>query len=186
MGEPPLVFAGLRETPARELFPGTEPRPHRPPSLPLQDVLHRHALYLIVRMVCYDDGLGAGKSLLALKTVDTGGEAVSLWVYQCSSLVSWLRGAPSCSLGRGDGDAPHASNPGVAGTRGRQPAVRASCGGTACQGPRFRVNTSRWGGVRWGEGPALPGVSFHGWQCPFQRLQPPHRAHRSQEHGRNM
>lgn len=50
------------------------------------DVLHRHALYLIVRMVCYDDGLGAGKSLLALKTTDAGGEDVSLWVYQCSSL----------------------------------------------------------------------------------------------------
>jgi len=50
-------------------------------------VLHRHALYLIVRMGCYDDGLGAGKSLLALKTTDAASEECSLWVYQCSSLV---------------------------------------------------------------------------------------------------
>ncbi|ELK36946.1 Integrin beta-1-binding protein 1 [Myotis davidii] len=48
------------------------------------DVLH---LYLIIREVCYDDGLGAGKSLLALKTTDASSEEVSLWVYQCSSLV---------------------------------------------------------------------------------------------------
>ncbi|KAL7988047.1 hypothetical protein Chor_006966 [Crotalus horridus] len=51
-----------------------------------QDVLHRHALYLIVRMVCYDDGLGAGKSLLALKTTDSNSEEYSLWIYQCNSL----------------------------------------------------------------------------------------------------
>ncbi|XP_022369284.1 integrin beta-1-binding protein 1 [Enhydra lutris kenyoni] len=50
------------------------------------DVLHRHALYLIIRMVCYDDGLGAGKSLLALKTTDASNKEYSLWVYQCSSL----------------------------------------------------------------------------------------------------
>ncbi|KAM6324362.1 integrin beta-1-binding protein 1 isoform 1-T1 [Aegotheles albertisi] len=50
------------------------------------DVLHRHALYLIVRMVCYDDGLGAGKSLLALKTTDAASEECSLWIYQCNSL----------------------------------------------------------------------------------------------------
>ncbi|XP_008939983.1 PREDICTED: integrin beta-1-binding protein 1 isoform X1 [Merops nubicus] len=50
------------------------------------NVLHRHALYLIVRMVCYDDGLGAGKSLLALKTTDAASEECSLWVYQCNSL----------------------------------------------------------------------------------------------------
>uniref|UniRef100_A0A2K6RLH3 Integrin beta-1-binding protein 1 n=1 Tax=Rhinopithecus roxellana TaxID=61622 RepID=A0A2K6RLH3_RHIRO len=50
------------------------------------DVLHRHALYLIIRMVCYDDGLGAGKSLLALKTTDASNEEYSLWVYQCNSL----------------------------------------------------------------------------------------------------
>ncbi|XP_044519562.1 integrin beta-1-binding protein 1 isoform X3 [Gracilinanus agilis] len=50
------------------------------------DVLHRHALYLIIRMVCYDDGLGAGKSLLALKTTDASSEECSLWVYQCNSL----------------------------------------------------------------------------------------------------
>ncbi|XP_014445253.1 integrin beta-1-binding protein 1 [Tupaia chinensis] len=50
------------------------------------DVLHRHALYLIIRMVCYDDGLGAGKSLLALKTTDARNEEYSLWVYQCGSL----------------------------------------------------------------------------------------------------
>lgn len=53
----------------------------------LQDVLHRHALYLIIRMVCYDDGLGAGRSLLALKTTDASNEEYSLWVYQCNSLV---------------------------------------------------------------------------------------------------
>ncbi|XP_010850346.1 PREDICTED: integrin beta-1-binding protein 1 isoform X1 [Bison bison bison] len=50
------------------------------------DVLHRHALYLIIRMVCYDDGLGAGKSLLALKTTDANNQEYSLWVYQCNSL----------------------------------------------------------------------------------------------------
>ncbi|OBS81454.1 hypothetical protein A6R68_20340 [Neotoma lepida] len=55
-----------------------------------QGVLHRHALYLIIRMVCYDDGLGAGKSLLALKTTDASNEEYSLWVYQCNSLVSYL------------------------------------------------------------------------------------------------
>jgi len=38
-------------------------------------------------MVCYDDGLGAGKSLLALKTTDATSEECSLWVYQCNSLV---------------------------------------------------------------------------------------------------
>lgn len=38
-------------------------------------------------MVCYDDGLGAGKSLLALKTTDAASEECSLWVYQCNSLV---------------------------------------------------------------------------------------------------
>lgn len=52
-----------------------------------QDVLHRHPLYLIVRMLCYDDGLGAGKNLLALKTTDTKQEECSIWVYQCSSSV---------------------------------------------------------------------------------------------------
>lgn len=51
--------------------------------------MHRHALYLIIRMVCYDDGLGAGKSLLALKTTDASNEEYSLWVYQCSSLVRY-------------------------------------------------------------------------------------------------
>uniref|UniRef100_A0A1A8DZ75 Integrin beta-1-binding protein 1 n=2 Tax=Nothobranchius kadleci TaxID=1051664 RepID=A0A1A8DZ75_NOTKA len=49
------------------------------------DVLHRHPLYLIVRMLCYDDGLGAGKNLLALKTTDSKQEECSIWVYQCSS-----------------------------------------------------------------------------------------------------
>lgn len=52
-----------------------------------QDVLHRHPLYLIVRMLCYDDGLGAGKNLLALKTTDAQQEECSIWVYQCSSSV---------------------------------------------------------------------------------------------------
>lgn len=54
-----------------------------------QDVLHRHPLYLIVRMLCYDDGLGAGKNLLALKTTDAKQEECSIWVYQCSSSVSF-------------------------------------------------------------------------------------------------
>ena len=51
-------------------------------------MLHRHPLYLIVRMLCYDDGLGAGKNLLALKTTDAKQEECSIWVYQCSSSVS--------------------------------------------------------------------------------------------------
>ena len=50
------------------------------------DVLHGYALYLIIHMVCYDDDLGAGKSLLALKTTDANNEEYSLWVYQCNSL----------------------------------------------------------------------------------------------------
>lgn len=54
-------------------------------SLDQCDVLHRHPLYLIVRMLCYDDGLGAGKNLLALKTTDTDQKQCSIWVYQCSS-----------------------------------------------------------------------------------------------------
>ncbi|XP_017266693.1 integrin beta-1-binding protein 1 [Kryptolebias marmoratus] len=54
-------------------------------SVDQSDVLHRHPLYLIVRMLCYDDGLGAGKNLLALKTTDTRQEECSIWVYQCSS-----------------------------------------------------------------------------------------------------
>ncbi|XP_053444128.1 integrin beta-1-binding protein 1-like [Nycticebus coucang] len=49
------------------------------------DILHRHALYLII-WICYDDGLQAGKSLLALKTTDTSNDGYSLWVYQCNSL----------------------------------------------------------------------------------------------------
>uniref|UniRef100_A0A4W5QTH3 Integrin beta-1-binding protein 1 n=1 Tax=Hucho hucho TaxID=62062 RepID=A0A4W5QTH3_9TELE len=52
------------------------------------DVLHRHPLYLIMRMLCYDDGLGAGKNLLALKTTDAKQQDCSIWVYQCSSAVS--------------------------------------------------------------------------------------------------
>ncbi|CAH2246188.1 integrin beta-1-binding 1 [Pelobates cultripes] len=50
------------------------------------DVLHRHALYLIVSMVCYDDGLVAGRSLLALKTKDPTEDQYSLWVYQCNNV----------------------------------------------------------------------------------------------------
>lgn len=38
--------------------------------------------------MCYDDGLGAGKNLLALKTTDANQEECSIWVYQCSSSVS--------------------------------------------------------------------------------------------------
>ncbi|MBN3311272.1 ITBP1 protein, partial [Amia calva] len=49
------------------------------------DVLHRHPLYLIVRMLCYDDGLGAGKNLLALKTTDPKQQECHIWVYQCSN-----------------------------------------------------------------------------------------------------
>ncbi|XP_048354375.1 integrin beta-1-binding protein 1 isoform X2 [Sphaerodactylus townsendi] len=37
-------------------------------------------------MVCYDDGLGAGKSLLALKTTDANYDEYNLWIYQCNSL----------------------------------------------------------------------------------------------------
>ncbi|KAA8582159.1 hypothetical protein FQN60_008899 [Etheostoma spectabile] len=48
-------------------------------SLDQCDVLHRHPLYLIVRMLCYDDGLGAGKNLLALKTTDAKQEECSIW-----------------------------------------------------------------------------------------------------------
>ncbi|KAL0969342.1 hypothetical protein UPYG_G00225800 [Umbra pygmaea] len=47
-------------------------------------VLHRHPLYLIVRMLCYDDGLGAGKNLLALNTTDAKQQGCNIWVYQCS------------------------------------------------------------------------------------------------------
>ncbi|XP_051942195.1 integrin beta-1-binding protein 1 [Hippocampus zosterae] len=54
-------------------------------SLDQYDVLHRHPLYLIMRMLCYDDGLGTGKNLLALKTTDPEQEGCSIWVYQCSS-----------------------------------------------------------------------------------------------------
>lgn len=54
-------------------------------SLDQCDVLHRHPLFLIVRMLCYDDGLGAGKNLLALKTTDVNQEGCSIWVYQCHS-----------------------------------------------------------------------------------------------------
>lgn len=54
-------------------------------SLDQCDVLHRHPLYLIVRMLCYDDGLGAGKNLLALKTTDVNQEECSIWVYQCQT-----------------------------------------------------------------------------------------------------
>ncbi|GCC23896.1 integrin beta-1-binding protein 1 isoform X1 [Chiloscyllium punctatum] len=50
------------------------------------DILHRHPLYLIVRMICYDDGLGMGKSLLALKTTDANQNEYSICVYQCNSL----------------------------------------------------------------------------------------------------
>lgn len=50
------------------------------------DVLHGCALYLIIQMVCYGDDLGAGKSLLALKTTDVNNEEYSLWVYQYNSL----------------------------------------------------------------------------------------------------
>ncbi|XP_062862954.1 integrin beta-1-binding protein 1 [Trichomycterus rosablanca] len=48
-------------------------------------VLHRHPLYLIVRMLCYDDGLGAGKNLLALSTTDAKQQEFNIWVYQCSN-----------------------------------------------------------------------------------------------------
>lgn len=41
-----------------------------------------------MRMLCYDDGLGAGKNLLALKTTDAKQQDCSIWVYQCSSAVS--------------------------------------------------------------------------------------------------
>lgn len=65
----------------------TQSKSKCPTCSPDQDVLHRHPLYLIVRMLCYDDGLGAGKNLLALKTTDAQQEECSIWVYQCSSSV---------------------------------------------------------------------------------------------------
>ncbi|KAI1897362.1 hypothetical protein AGOR_G00082530 [Albula goreensis] len=49
------------------------------------DVLQRHPLYLVVRMLCYEDGLGAGRNLLALNTTDPKQQECSIWVYQCSS-----------------------------------------------------------------------------------------------------
>ncbi|MGH0169035.1 UNVERIFIED_CONTAM: hypothetical protein FKN15_056294 [Acipenser sinensis] len=49
-----------------------------------QGALHRHPLYLIVHMLCYDDGLGAGKNILALKTTDSNQEECNIWVYQCN------------------------------------------------------------------------------------------------------
>lgn len=39
-------------------------------------------------MLCYDDGLGTGKNLLALKTTDSEQEECSIWVYQCIGSVS--------------------------------------------------------------------------------------------------
>uniref|UniRef100_A0A8C4QUM3 Integrin beta-1-binding protein 1 n=1 Tax=Eptatretus burgeri TaxID=7764 RepID=A0A8C4QUM3_EPTBU len=50
------------------------------------DVLQRLPLYLIMRMVCFDDGFGMGKHLLAVKTTEPSETDVSLWIYQCSSL----------------------------------------------------------------------------------------------------
>ncbi|KAJ8274991.1 hypothetical protein COCON_G00096160 [Conger conger] len=49
------------------------------------EVLQRHPLYLVVRMLCYEDGLGAGRNLVALKTTDPEQQECSIWVYQCSS-----------------------------------------------------------------------------------------------------
>lgn len=49
-------------------------------------VLHRHALYLIIRMVCYDDGLGAGRAcwhsrppMQAMKNTACGFTSVTAW-----------------------------------------------------------------------------------------------------------
>ncbi|XP_078256222.1 integrin beta-1-binding protein 1 isoform X2 [Rhinoraja longicauda] len=50
------------------------------------DILHRHPLYLIVRVICYDDGLGMGKSLLAIKTTDANQTEYNVCLYQCNSL----------------------------------------------------------------------------------------------------
>ncbi|XP_056914195.1 integrin beta-1-binding protein 1 isoform X1 [Takifugu flavidus] len=69
----------------REMILGVSKYGVKVASLDQCDVLHRHPLYLIVRMLCYDDGLGAGKNLLALKTTDAQQEGCSIWVYQCSS-----------------------------------------------------------------------------------------------------
>ncbi|CAL8296022.1 unnamed protein product [Arctogadus glacialis] len=73
-------------------------------SLDQSDVLHRHPLYLIMRMLCYDDGLGAGRNLLALKTTDGQQEHCSVWVYQCScaeqaqSICKVLSASFDCAL----------------------------------------------------------------------------------------
>ncbi|XP_021430380.2 integrin beta-1-binding protein 1 isoform X2 [Oncorhynchus mykiss] len=54
-------------------------------STKIKGVLQSHPLYLSVRMLCYDDGLGSGKNLLALKTTDAKQQECSIWVYQWSS-----------------------------------------------------------------------------------------------------
>ncbi|XP_029544293.1 integrin beta-1-binding protein 1-like isoform X1 [Oncorhynchus nerka] len=53
-----------------------------------KDVLQHHPLYLSVRMLCYNDGLGSGKNLLTLKTTDAKQQECSIWVYQWSSAVN--------------------------------------------------------------------------------------------------
>ncbi|XP_013989234.1 integrin beta-1-binding protein 1 [Salmo salar] len=55
-------------------------------SMDQSDILQSHPLYLIVRMLCYDDGLGSGKNLLDLKTTDAKQQECSIWVYQWSSM----------------------------------------------------------------------------------------------------
>lgn len=175
MGEnPDLLFPSLTENVCREPCSRVETRTHHA-SRPLQDVLHRHALYLIVRMVCYDDGLGAGRSLLALKTADASSEEVSLWVYQCSSLVS----VPLLLTRRhreAEAEEMLRVRPWHDAHMWPPPAVRASCGGPVRQGHRVRGNPQMGRGSSGGRGPTYPGVSF------LAGIR--HHAHRSQEHGR--
>ncbi|KTG06335.1 hypothetical protein cypCar_00029667 [Cyprinus carpio] len=56
-------------------------------SLDQCDVLHRHPLYLIVRMLCYELRSGAGKDLLGLKThrMSRSRGVQHLGVLKCSS-----------------------------------------------------------------------------------------------------
>lgn len=60
------------------------------------DVLHGYALYLITWMVCYDDDLGAGKSLLALKTTDVNN--VKNTACGFTSAIAWENTSNLCSF----------------------------------------------------------------------------------------
>lgn len=71
--------------PDEELFLTVSKHGIRVASSDQCEVLQRHPLYLVVRMLCYEDGLVAGRNLLALKTTDPEQQECSIWVYQCGS-----------------------------------------------------------------------------------------------------